>query len=173
MDIIIDSAMYQRQLELAKESSLSYLQDYVALLIDIANIKTFIRAKEQKREKDFLKKVLIKGGRVDLDLFLNNFIDDIESFSNKIFHTNHYKWLKEGIEEYLKTKDLGRIEKTADNYLISVLKNSKFVSFGAEPIVAYIFAKENEIKIIRIILTGKKNKVDTDIIRERLRDIYV
>lgn len=173
IDIIIDSSMLQRQFELAEESKISYLVDYIMLQIDILNIKTFIRAKEQKREKDFLKQVLIRGGKLDVDVFLNNFVEDVENFANKVFHTDHYKWLREGVEEYLKTKDLGRIEKAADNYIISILKNSKFVSFGAEPIIAYMFAKENEIKLIRIILTGKKNKVAPDIIRERLRDIYV
>lgn len=173
IDIILDSAMFNRQLELAKESNIKYLEDYLMLQIDILNIKTFIRAKEQKREKDFIKQALIKGGKLDIDVFLNNYVEDVENFANKIFHTDHFRWLREGIEEYLKTNDLGRVEKAADNYTISILKNSKFVSFGAEPIVAYMFAKENEIKLIRIILTGKKNKVAPDIIRERLRDIYV
>ncbi|MCX7694465.1 MAG: V-type ATP synthase subunit C [Caloramator sp.] len=173
IDIIIDAAMFKRQLEIAKQVKIDFIKDYIELLIDVYNIRTFIRAKEQNREREFLSKVLIKGGKVDLDVFINNFIEDVENFSNKVFHTEHFKWLKEGIEEYIKTKDLGRIEKMADNYLISVLKNSKFISFGAEPVVAYIYAKENEIKVLRIILTGKKNGVGADTIRERLRDIYV
>ncbi|CDF58550.1 V-type ATP synthase subunit C [Thermobrachium celere] len=173
IDTIIDEAMFVRQMNIAKSARLEFLQSYIQLLIDIQNIKTFIRAKEQKRDREFLKKVLIKGGKIDLDLFISNYIEDIESFSNKVFHTEHFKWIKEGVEEYLKTKDLGRIEKMADDYLLSVLKNSKFISFGPEPVVAYIYAKENEIKILRIILTGKKNRVSADTIRERLRDIYV
>jgi len=173
IDVMIDEAMFERQINISKSTKLEFLQRYIQLLIDVQNIKTFIRAKEQKREREFLKKVLIKGGKVDLDVFINNYIEDIESFSNKVFHTEHFKWIKDGIEEYLKTKDLGRIEKVADDYLLSILKNSKFISFGPEPVVAYLYAKENEIKILRIILTGKKNKVGADTIRERLRDIYV
>jgi V/A-type H+-transporting ATPase subunit C len=34
-------------------------------------------------------------------------------------------------------------------------------------------AKENEIRIIRIIMVGKINNMPTDSIRERLRDVYV
>jgi len=34
-------------------------------------------------------------------------------------------------------------------------------------------AKEHEIKIIRIVMTGKLNDVPTEIINERLRDTYV
>ena len=32
--------------------------------------------------------------------------------------------------------------------------------------------KETEIKIIRIIMVGKLNNVDTSVIRERVREVY-
>ena len=44
---------------------------------------------------------------------------------------------------------------------------------GPEPVIAYLLAKENEIKIIRIIMVGKINRLPTEEIRERLRDVYV
>ena len=52
------------------------------------------------------------------------------------------------------------------------LKAAKYVTFGPEPIFAYIAAKETEIKIIRIIMVGKLNNVDTAVIRERVREVY-
>ena len=42
-----------------------------------------------------------------------------------------------------------------------------------EPIVAYIYAKQTEIKNIRIILTGKLNNINSKTIKERLRESYV
>ena len=36
-----------------------------------------------------------------------------------------------------------------------------------------IYAKETEIKLIRIIMVGKLNNVAEEVIRERLRDSYV
>ena len=36
-----------------------------------------------------------------------------------------------------------------------------------------IYAKETEIKIIRIIMVGKLNNIPAEVVRERLRDIYV
>jgi len=53
------------------------------------------------------------------------------------------------------------------------MKDAKYVSFGPEPVIAYIFAKENEIKLIRIIMVGKINGIDGEVIRERLRENYV
>jgi V/A-type H+-transporting ATPase subunit C len=42
-----------------------------------------------------------------------------------------------------------------------------------EPIIAFIIAKENDIKNIRIILSGKLNKLLPSKIKERVRDTYV
>ncbi|MDK2799758.1 MAG: V/A-type H+/Na+-transporting ATPase subunit [Clostridiales bacterium] len=47
------------------------------------------------------------------------------------------------------------------------------MAFGIEPLVAYLMAKENEIKIVRIIMVGKINNISNEIIRERLREAYV
>jgi V/A-type H+-transporting ATPase subunit C len=142
-------------------------------MIDIVNIKSFIRIKVQDRGREFLHKVYIGGGRLDFDIFANNLNDSLENFANRIFHTDYYKWVKEGIGEYIKNGDLGRIEKYGDNYILDYLRKAKLVSFGPDPLIAYMIAKENEIRALRIILTGKKNGVHPDTIRERLRDVYV
>ena len=44
---------------------------------------------------------------------------------------------------------------------------------GLEPLAAYILARRNEIKCVRMILTGKQNELADDMIRERLREMYV
>ena len=53
------------------------------------------------------------------------------------------------------------------------MKKAKTIPFGIEPIIGYIYAKENEIKLIRIIMVGQMNNVPKEVIRERLRDSYV
>ena len=56
---------------------------------------------------------------------------------------------------------------------IDKIKEEKYNSFSAGPILAYFLARENEIKTVRIILTGKLNNLSDDFIRERLRKMYV
>lgn len=41
------------------------------------------------------------------------------------------------------------------------------------PLIGYLYAREAELTTIRIILTGRLAGLDTDAIRERLRDSYV
>ena len=57
--------------------------------------------------------------------------------------------------------------------LWNMLEEQKFKPLTLEPLIAYLYAKESEIKTIRIILTSKLNNIDADTIKERLRDAYV
>ena len=52
-------------------------------------------------------------------------------------------------------------------------KTSKYINIGPEPIFSYIVAKEAEIKTLRIILVAKLNNLSPDVIRERVRELYV
>jgi len=46
-------------------------------------------------------------------------------------------------------------------------------NYGAEAIFSLLFAKELEIKNLRLILVGKVNGLSADFIKERLREVYV
>lgn len=173
IDILIDRGVYEYMLEIAKNSNLKHLVEITRVLIDNANLKAFIRIKVQDRGRELFEKVFIPGGSLDKDAYISSLTDSLDNFSSRLSHTDYYKWLKPGIEEYLKTNDLGKIEKLSDNFLVDYIKRAKLVSFGPDPIIAYIIARENEIKILRIILTGKKNDLEPENIRERLRDVYV
>ena len=49
----------------------------------------------------------------------------------------------------------------------------KYNAFSVGPVIAYVIARQNEIKTVRIILTGKQNDLPDDSIRERVREMYV
>ena len=52
------------------------------------------------------------------------------------------------------------------------IKSEKYNSFSVGPIVAYVIARENEIKTVKIIMSGKLNGFDNDFIKERVREMY-
>ena len=64
-------------------------------------------------------------------------------------------------------------ERWCDNQLIETIKPQKYNPFTAGPLVAYVLAKENEIKTVRIILTARLNGLEEEQIRERIREMYV
>ena len=53
------------------------------------------------------------------------------------------------------------------------LKLQKRGTDSAGPVAAYYLARQNEIKMARIILTAKANGFTEEDIRERVRDMYV
>lgn len=173
IDIIADKFMYEDMYSKGKETGEKSIIDYIKTNIDLTNLKAFLRIKKQNKDRNFFNEVFIENGKLDKDVFLNNFNDSIESFINKVSYTDYYSVLKSGIEDYLNTGDFNLFEKLVDNYTMTYVKNAKYVSFGAEPLIAYIYAKETEIKVIRIIMVGKLNSIAPDTIRERLRDVYV
>ena len=64
-------------------------------------------------------------------------------------------------------------ERWCDNRMIETMKPQKYQTFSVGPLAAYIIARENEIKTVRIILTGKQNDFPEEAIRERIREMYV
>ena len=57
--------------------------------------------------------------------------------------------------------------------MIETLRSQKYKTFSVGPLLGYLIARENEIKTVRIILTGKQNGFTDDAIRERIREMYV
>ena len=64
-------------------------------------------------------------------------------------------------------------ERWCDNLIIRYIRPQQFQSFGIGPLAAYILGRENEIKSVRIILSGKLNQLSDQSIRERVREMYV
>ncbi|MEI3522718.1 MAG: V-type ATPase subunit [Anaerotignum sp.] len=71
------------------------------------------------------------------------------------------------------TKALRFLKKHVTTYLTEYMKEAKYKTLTPEPVVAYILAKEAEAKCVRNILTCKLHNIDTEIIKERVREVYV
>jgi len=50
---------------------------------------------------------------------------------------------------------------------------AKHITFGVAPLAAYYVAVEAEVKALRIALSCKRNRVAEEMIRERMRLLYV
>lgn len=173
IDIILDVSQYTAMYQLAHSSKNQFLQDFIAAQIDMINIRSFLRIKEAGLGRDYLMKVLLPHGKLDMDYFSKYLDESLDAFRDSLWSKDFHTVLEEGLESYQRTKTLTKLEKLADDYIFSIAKKGKYVAFGIEPLVGYLMAKENEVKIIRIIMVGKMNNIPNDIIRERLRDVYV
>lgn len=173
IDTLLDQMMFEHMMNLATKMDIDFIKKYVEILIDVTNIKMMLRVKKQNKESRFLKSVLIPGGTIKNELLMDGVNEDLDTFINKISRTPYAKVLSSILEDYTATGNITSLDVLYDNYIMNHAKEAKRVNFGPEPIIAYIIAKETEIKIIRIIMVGKVNKVSEEVIRERLRELYV
>ncbi|HBJ2621355.1 TPA: V-type ATP synthase subunit C [Clostridium botulinum] len=173
LDIILDKYMFKQLVQIKNEIKDNFVNKYVESVIDSTNLKTLLRVKKQNKGREFFTSVIIEGGSLDKDKLLGMLNDAVENISNKLAFTDYNDLIKSGIEYYTKTGSVSLLEKLVDNYVMDMMKDAKIIPFGVEPLLAYIYAKETEIKIIRIVMVGKLNNISAEVIRERLRDIYV
>lgn len=173
IDIFIDKKYFEKVLSLAEGFKVEMITEYFKAMIDFINLRTFIRCRKQNQVKETLEKVLIKGGDVETDKILDMFYEDIEILPIKLKAYKIGRVLSKIVEEYKNTNSLNSFEKSMDDYLVEIVRKAKSIHYGAEVIFSFLFAKEMEIKNLRLILVGKVNGLSADFIKERLREVYV
>lgn len=174
VDVLIDRAVLEGMLQLAEEIDFDFLTDIVRTYIDIENLRTAVRLKRIGRDVGMFKQLAVKGGKQPLDrLYAAYPAEGFSEMKDALFVTEYYSHfapLLEGLSD--SHKPLTEFERGADNYQILLLRRSRLVSFGFEPVLSYLLAKENEGKQIRIVLASKAAGVEREKISERLRETY-
>lgn len=171
IDVIIDR---HTQAYLYRHSVVCpFLANYFKRAIDLVNIRNFIRIKLYQQNLELLRKVLLDDGFVEKQIFINGFNEEVTHLPEVLSPTPYFDIVNEGVSEWSETGSLTTFEKLSENYLIDYLKPAKYQAFGVEPLIAYLLAKENEVKQLRIIMIGKLNELQEDAILERLRVSYV
>lgn len=173
IDIIVDTFMYKELVDIKKSLNYKFTDKLVDAMIDSTNIKTLLRVKKQGKGREFASEVIVSGGSIDKDTLVSIINETPENIISKLSFSVYSDMIKDGIEGYISTNSANLLEKLSDNYVMDLMKGAKLVTFGPERILSYIYAKETEIKIIRIIMVGKLNNIAEEVIRERLRDLYV
>lgn len=165
IDVVMDNYTFKDMVDTARKCGNEYVIQYVIYLIDITNLKSFLRVRNMKKGSSVFSSVYIHDGSISEDTFIKAFGGD-----------NPSAGLKNCGYDALCEKMAGgftAFEKSCDDFIMSFIKDAKYKSLTMEPMVAYIYAVEMEVKTVRIIISGKINGIDTDVIKERLRDAYV
>ena len=166
-DIIIDKAALNAILQAGKASGDPLLAFYAEHTVATANIKTAVRCQKTGKSLDFIQRALAECDTLDVSLLTQA---SVESFDAIIAYLNTTEY--SGAAEAL-TQSASAFERWCDNRLIEKIRPQKYETSTIGPLAAWLLARENEIKTVRILLSGKRNGLSDDAIRERLREMYV
>lgn len=173
VDLILDKASYRQLAADLSAFDSTYLNSLAKIMTDSANIRMFIRAREMNKSWDFIRRLLIEDGSITEEEYFKCCDKPIDTFVEEIRRSKYGDTVRKGWELAKAKKSVSYLEKQLDEYLMGFIRGAKMVTMGVEPLVAYLFAKEAEIRNVRIIMTGKVNKLPVELIRERLREAYV
>lgn len=169
IDFILDRAMYLHMEKEAKEINVPFLSDLVSLMHDTANIRIFVRARLLGKTRDFMEKALLEGSRVGKRFYLEMSDKPLEQFFDALRFTAVSDISSGLLDAFKNGEGISGMEKILDEHMMNFLKKTRYIGIGVEPVIAWLFYKENEIRNVRLILTGKINGISGTIIRERLR----
>jgi V/A-type H+-transporting ATPase subunit C len=167
----LDKAYFSELSAMAKATGSDYLMGYVKLSIDSANLRAAVRAARMERGADFLGQVLVPGGNVSEKAVAGANAAGLTA----LFGSGPLAEAAE-LGATLTAAGSGHLtafERLCDNAVMGYLEKSRRIPFGEEVPIGYLYAKESELTAIRIIMAGRLAGLETDTIRERLRESYV
>lgn len=170
-DFVLDRAYFQEMADTAKAVGSLFLQGYVRLLIDAANLRSAVRAARIGKGPDFLRQVLLPGGNVDVSVLSSGRGADLAA----VFRAGPLGEAAAAGAALTSpgSGELTAFERMCDDAVMHYLEGARLIPFGEQSVIGYLYARESEFTAIRTILSGRMAGLDADTIRERLREAYV
>lgn len=173
VDLILDRACYAAMLSSAKKSGVELAVRLVERKIDLTNLLTCIRLLRMRAGdagESMLQNAFIEGGTLDVDEVMGFYRMGEANLWHRLEFSAYAPFAAAAGGE---GATLTRVETAADNFFMELVKESKMIPYGAEPLIGYLIAAEFESRNLRIILAGFEAELDADTLRERIRNSYV
>ncbi len=167
--LIIDQKLtetyYREYLETAKKLSKN-ARRYVVKKIDLTNLLTAFRCKKSGLGESAFKDMMISGGSLKYEQLVPFVTADPEIALNQ-FDGEYYDVAKQLISSW----DFAEFEREEDEQLYFAAVSNRENMTSVDPFVGYFYAKQAEIKTVRLVLTCLKNGANEEI-KKRMRRIY-
>ena len=165
-DIELDKAAFRDIC--AREKGVSKIvKTYFSTLADLKNISIAYRAGKAGFSREKAEKMLLPAGEIDVKDLMK-----IYSFGEEAADKIRVNRLVSDALDAIKV-GTATYEVYMEDTLLRLLKRERYDMFSPAPIAGYYVGKLREIKNIRLILARIANGADKEIIRKRMRELYV
>ena len=154
---------------LPKEGNL--FRNFLLKEVEILNILTLLRLKKAKLGKDVAGGLIIPSNSQLSDSKILSLadVDDLDELSRALENTGYKNIVAKGIEEFKKSGSLIALETGLYKYLLkqSILLLHQH-PLSIDVILGYMFAKDVEVRNLKIIVKGKQLGLREDFIESQL-----
>lgn len=144
MDFLLDKAYFKEMEALAEDAGSPFLRDYTAAIVDGTNRSSMLRCLKMNKDRAFAEEVIADGGKIS----------------------------REAVLKTETAEDVAALYKDVNCSTADIAASAKYVSYGDEILVSFIAQKELEMTAARMVLTGKLAGIKSEVLVERLREIY-
>lgn len=165
LDAAVDRAMFGQLAAVARESKSAFLAFMASTMIDLANLKTIVRASTAALAPEFVEQaLLIEGGTIGVaELSRTYRLPRAEAIAT--------------LERRLKLVDAplssvgheAELDVVVDNALVAAVRRGRRPEPGADAVIAYVLAREAEAQVLRLALLGKLAGLDSAALHRRMR----
>ena len=166
-DFILDKASLQAVYAAGKASGNQLLEQYAEITVAAADIRIAVRCCKTEKPFELIRRSLAECDSVDSSVLAQAAAKNMEAICDYLNNTAYSQ-----AAEALRQSE-SAFERWCDNAIIRMIRPQQFNPFTISPLAAYILARENEIKAVRMILSAKRNQLPEESVRERLREMYV
>jgi V/A-type H+-transporting ATPase subunit C len=168
-----DRAYYTELFQILDWYGNSFLSEYFIRKIDAVNITTTLRLKLQGAKRSSLRERILPFGSIDASYFEQGIDLNLEGFSSRIIFSPLSRVLSGVGKRDDEEEQIAQVERLLEEELLRYLKESLFVTFGIEPLIAYLWVRETEVRNLRTILLAKNAGIDNDEIKMYVRGYNV
>ncbi|MGI5959386.1 MAG: V-type ATPase subunit [Massiliimalia sp.] len=166
-DMVIDRDCLEQILEKGMALKNETLREYARQMVALANLRVAVRCVRTGKGHTFLEQALVPCPGQNLYGMMAAAGEGIEQLGEYLQMTEFRE------AAGLVKGSYAQLEKWCDNRLFDVIRSQKHQVFGLAPLAGYWLAREAELGAVRLILSAKRNGLNTDLVRERLRELYV
>lgn len=180
LDTFVDQAMFTHIFEVLRSKGFKknlkhakFLKQYFEARADLTNVAIVLRGKSAKLSREELSQLLMPEGKISKRALLEAFDQPAEGMTRLVAVGDYQRLVMAGLEEYSKTGSVAAIERMSDDYMLGLVMKYKFNAFSIEPLLCYLLSREQESRVVRLIMTAKLNNIPGSVVQERLRELYV
>jgi len=174
LDILIDQFYFSFVNRIVKKTDSEFLIFFYDIFSSLTNIKNILRLYFEKKQYFDFEPFYIESKYITKDICKTLFETKFEKVSSILIENPLSSQISEIIATVLKDKDLSMVEKWIDDTMTDIMReNMRTAFFNFENLIAFKWAKEIELKNIKIIYIGKKNNLPKEMIEKLIRKSYV
>ena len=147
-DVIIDRAALEAVYEAGQQAEDDIIRDYAESTVGVADIKIAVRSQKTAKSLEFMKRAMAECESINVDQLAKAALSGMDAIREYLSGTAY----AEGAEALADSPSA--FERWCDNRIIQTISPQKYNAFTIGPVIAYVIARQNEIKTVRIILSN-------------------